>query len=101
MGRRQPRRGAGIRGNREHDPRHEHHQGRGGAVRPRHGLEHHHGHVGVRRDRREGDRTDERFDKADTNGDIAHLTGVTAVHVPADLVKLFDAETGYALNVGG
>jgi len=39
--------------------------------------------------------------KADTNGDIDHLSGVEAVHVPADLVKLFDAETGRALNLGG
>ena len=39
--------------------------------------------------------------KADTNGDIAHLTGITEVYVPAHLVKLFDAETGQALNLGG
>ncbi|SEW45891.1 carbohydrate ABC transporter ATP-binding protein, CUT1 family [Cognatiyoonia koreensis] len=39
--------------------------------------------------------------KADTNGDIAHLSGVGAVHVPSHLVKLFDAETGRALNLGG
>jgi len=39
--------------------------------------------------------------KADTNGDIAHLSGVDAVHVPTHLIKLFDAETGRALNVGG
>jgi multiple sugar transport system ATP-binding protein len=39
--------------------------------------------------------------KADTNGDIDHLSGVSEVHVPADLVKLFDAETGQALPLGG
>ncbi|MDX8349309.1 sn-glycerol-3-phosphate ABC transporter ATP-binding protein UgpC [Cognatiyoonia sp. IB215446] len=38
--------------------------------------------------------------KADTNGDIAHLSGVEEVHVPAHLVKLFDAETGRALALG-
>jgi multiple sugar transport system ATP-binding protein len=38
--------------------------------------------------------------KADTNGDIAHLSGVTQVHVPAGLVKVFDAETGRAMNLG-
>lgn len=39
--------------------------------------------------------------KADTNGDIDHLSGVSEVHVPADLVKLFDAKTGLALTLGG
>jgi len=39
--------------------------------------------------------------KADTNGDIAHLNHVTEVHVPADLVKIFDAQTGVALNLEG
>ncbi|MEO0660445.1 MAG: hypothetical protein AAFZ87_02805 [Planctomycetota bacterium] len=39
--------------------------------------------------------------KAETQGDIAHLSGVGAVHVPAHLIKLFDAETGRALNIGG
>ena len=38
--------------------------------------------------------------KADTNGDINHLYGVDAIHVPAHLIKLFDAETGRALNLG-
>jgi len=38
--------------------------------------------------------------KADTNGQIDHLYGVGAVHVPSHLVKLFDAETGRALNLG-
>ena len=38
--------------------------------------------------------------KADTNGNITHLAGVAEVHVPAHLVKLFDAETGRALNLG-
>ncbi|MEL6839012.1 MAG: sn-glycerol-3-phosphate ABC transporter ATP-binding protein UgpC [Pseudomonadota bacterium] len=37
--------------------------------------------------------------KADTNGDVGHLSGVNAVHVPTHLVKLFDAETGLALNL--
>ncbi|MEY1557163.1 ABC transporter ATP-binding protein [Yoonia sp. R2331] len=39
--------------------------------------------------------------KADTNGDIAHLSGVKTVHVPSHLVKVFDAGTGRALTVGG
>jgi len=38
--------------------------------------------------------------KADTNGDIGHLTGIGEVHVPSHLVKLFDAETGRALELG-
>ncbi len=38
--------------------------------------------------------------KTDTDGDIGHLSGVDAVHVPAASVKLFDAETGRALNLG-
>ncbi len=38
--------------------------------------------------------------KAETQGDIEHLSGVTQVHVPGDLVKLFDAETGRALQLG-
>ena len=38
--------------------------------------------------------------KADTNGDISHLSGVGEVHVPSHLVKLFDAETGQALTLG-
>ncbi len=37
--------------------------------------------------------------KADTEGDIAHLSGVGEVHVPAHLVKVFDAETGRVLNL--
>ncbi len=37
--------------------------------------------------------------KADTEGDIDHLSGVKEVHVPAHVVKLFDAETGRALNL--
>ncbi|MEP0940759.1 MAG: sn-glycerol-3-phosphate ABC transporter ATP-binding protein UgpC [Rhizobiaceae bacterium] len=36
--------------------------------------------------------------KADTNGDIAHLSGVDKVHIPADLVKIFDAETGRVIE---
>jgi multiple sugar transport system ATP-binding protein len=39
--------------------------------------------------------------KAETHGDIDHLSGVASVHVPAHLIKLFDAETGRALNFGG
>ena len=38
--------------------------------------------------------------KAETHGDIHHLSGVGEVHVPASLVKIFDAETGRALNLG-
>lgn len=38
--------------------------------------------------------------KTETQGDISHLSGVDAVHVPASLVKLFDAETGHALSLG-
>ena len=43
---------------------------------------------------------DELVFKAETGGDIVHLSQVEAVHVPADLVKLFDAETGRALALG-
>lgn len=43
---------------------------------------------------------DELVFKAETNGDIAHLSGVTAVNVHSHLVKLFDAATGRALNLG-
>ncbi|SFR14723.1 ABC transporter ATP-binding protein [Poseidonocella sedimentorum] len=38
--------------------------------------------------------------KAETRGDIHHLSGVGEVHVPAHLVKLFDATTGQALSLG-
>ena len=38
--------------------------------------------------------------KADTNGDIGHLSGVSEVYVPSHLIKLFDAETGLAMNLG-
>ncbi|WP_420862027.1 ABC transporter ATP-binding protein [Algirhabdus cladophorae] len=38
--------------------------------------------------------------KAETNGDIGHLSGVEHVHVPASLVKIFDAETGRAMSFG-
>ena len=38
--------------------------------------------------------------KADTKGDIAHLSGVGEVHVSESMVKIFDAETGRALNLG-
>ena len=44
--------------------------------------------------------TDELVFKADTNGDIEHLRGIDAVHVPSELVKLFDAQTGLALDLG-
>jgi len=37
--------------------------------------------------------------KADTNGSIEHLSGVKEVHVPAGLVKIFDGETGQALDL--
>ena len=37
--------------------------------------------------------------KADTEGDISHLSGVSEVHVPAHLVKIFDAETGRSLSL--
>jgi len=37
--------------------------------------------------------------KTDTNGAIEHLSGVKEVHVPADLVKIFDAETGQVINL--
>ncbi|MEM7472334.1 MAG: sn-glycerol-3-phosphate ABC transporter ATP-binding protein UgpC [Pseudomonadota bacterium] len=38
--------------------------------------------------------------KTDTNGEIAHLSGVKQVYVPHALVKIFDAETGRALSLG-
>ena len=37
--------------------------------------------------------------RADTNGAIDHLSGVKEVHVPADLAKIFDAETGQAIKL--
>jgi len=37
--------------------------------------------------------------KTETNGSINHLNSVTAVHVPENLVKIFDAETGRALDL--
>jgi len=36
--------------------------------------------------------------KAETHGDIDHLSDVSHVHAPAKLVKLFDADTGSAIN---
>jgi multiple sugar transport system ATP-binding protein len=39
--------------------------------------------------------------KAETHGDIGHLSGVTDIHVDTSLVMLFDGETGQALNLGG
>ncbi len=38
--------------------------------------------------------------KAETNGDISHLSGVKEVHVSGELIKIFDAETGRALDLG-
>jgi len=38
--------------------------------------------------------------KAETHGDIGHLSGVTDIHVDASLVMLFDGETGKALKLG-
>ncbi|MEO1306573.1 MAG: ATP-binding cassette domain-containing protein, partial [Pseudomonadota bacterium] len=35
--------------------------------------------------------------KAETRGSIEPLSGVSEVHVPADLIKVFDADTGLAL----
>ena len=37
--------------------------------------------------------------KAETNGSINHLNSGTAVHVPENLLKIFDAETGRALDL--
>jgi len=42
---------------------------------------------------------DEMVFKAETQGDISHLHGVSEVHVPANLVKIFDAETRRALSL--
>ena len=42
---------------------------------------------------------DEMVFKAETRGDISYLQGVAEVHVPASLVKVFDAETGRALSL--
>jgi multiple sugar transport system ATP-binding protein len=36
--------------------------------------------------------------KVETNGDVSHLSGISEVHVPAELVHLFDAETGAAIR---
>ena len=38
--------------------------------------------------------------KTDTQGDIAHLSGVSEVHIEAPLIKIFDAEKGHALDLG-
>lgn len=38
--------------------------------------------------------------KTDTNGDIGHLSGIDKIHVPADLVKIFDADTGRVIEAG-
>lgn len=35
--------------------------------------------------------------KTDTNGSIEHLSGINEIHIPAELVHLFDAETGQAI----
>ncbi|MEO1550550.1 MAG: sn-glycerol-3-phosphate ABC transporter ATP-binding protein UgpC [Pseudomonadota bacterium] len=39
--------------------------------------------------------------KADTHGDIGRFSGVDQVHVPAPVVKVFDADTGRALRFEG
>ncbi len=39
--------------------------------------------------------------KTETHGDLSHLSGVAEVHIPASRVKIFDAETGNALSLGG
>jgi len=36
--------------------------------------------------------------KTETHGDIDHLSGTDAVYAPTHLVKVFDAETGLAIN---
>jgi multiple sugar transport system ATP-binding protein len=36
--------------------------------------------------------------RAETRGDISHLSGVRALHVPTDLIKVFDGETGRSLT---
>ena len=37
--------------------------------------------------------------KTDTNGSIDHLSGIKEVHVPAERVKIFDAESGQAISL--
>ena len=37
--------------------------------------------------------------KAETRGDIGHFSSIAKVYVPADLVKLFDASTGKAIEL--
>ena len=44
--------------------------------------------------------TDPLIIKANTDGDVAHLSGVTEVHIPANMVKVFDGETGNVLTGG-
>ena len=36
--------------------------------------------------------------KVDTQGDVAHLSGVNEVHVSSSLIHLFDVETGFAIG---
>jgi len=36
--------------------------------------------------------------KTETNGNIDHLSGISTVYAPTDLVKVFDAESGSALS---
>jgi multiple sugar transport system ATP-binding protein len=36
--------------------------------------------------------------KANTDGDVSHLSAVGSVHIPAALVKVFDGATGRVLN---
>jgi multiple sugar transport system ATP-binding protein len=37
--------------------------------------------------------------KTDTNGSVAHLSGIRQVHLPMGLVKIFDAATGQAVKL--
>jgi len=36
--------------------------------------------------------------KAETHGSVDHLSGVSEIHVPRNLIKIFDAETGTAMT---
>ena len=37
--------------------------------------------------------------KADTHGDMSHLSNLTEVHVPSSMVKVFDSRTGKAIGM--
>lgn len=39
--------------------------------------------------------------KAETYGDVEHLSDVSEIHIPASLVKIFDAKTGAAIDAQG